>query len=96
MKKHTPGPWTVTEVGPAPRYMIAGAATSVAMTYGQSGQQADARLIAAAPELLAALQAIADAEGDATADRADVRDGWRLAHAKLCGYARAAIAKINA
>lgn len=56
MQKHTPGPWTATEVGPAPRYMIAGAATSVAMTYGQSGQEADARLIAAAPDLLAALR----------------------------------------
>jgi len=62
--KHTPGPWEQTDGhGPTPhgtavaqvggnQYLIA----SCTAYFGREGGQANARLIAAAPELLAALE----------------------------------------
>jgi hypothetical protein len=47
--------------------------------------------IAAAPDLLAALHAIADA-GESAANSYP-GDGWRLAHEKFAAFARAAISK---
>lgn len=91
MQKHTPGPWTVTEVGPAPRYMIAGAATSVAMTYGQSGQQADARLIAAAPEMKLALIRLLNEHDALQMAEGSHEDRWSAAT-----IARAILNKIDA
>jgi hypothetical protein len=52
---------------------------------------ANARLISAAPDLLAALHAIADA-GESAANSYP-GDGWRLAHEKFAAFARAAISK---
>ena len=81
MSKHTPGPWTTRE-----------SATHVTVTNARGdavfhddkripGVMVDARLIAAAPELLEALQSVLDNCLDS--------EGLCAAHAK----ARAAIAK---
>jgi hypothetical protein len=48
---HTPGPWTVSE--PTGAYIQSAAGGIAALTYG--AREADARLIAAAPDMLAAL-----------------------------------------
>ena len=86
MSAHTPGPWTVVaidwaETGNA-RFEIKG--------IRRTGM-ADARLIAAAPEMLAALQAVlAEIEG---LDRPHSTDSWLLSH--LAHQVRAAIAKVK-
>lgn len=60
--KHTPGPWRIArdyspEHGETP-YIVDGAGKNVAMAaYMPTEQGANARLIAAAPDLLAALEA---------------------------------------
>ena len=92
--KHTPAPWHMMETEPGieaemdvfvvtPRY--AGGTGLIARVVNAD----DATLIASAPDLLAALQAIADANAakDAYQD-----NGWRLAHEKFAAFARAAIA----
>ena len=57
-------PLKVQETGPALRYMItASDGFPLAITYGQAGQEGDARLFAAAPELLAALEEIFNGTG---------------------------------
>ena len=82
--QHTPGPWTVVaidwaETGNA-RFEIKG--------IRRTGM-ADARLIAAAPEMLAALQAVlAEIEGP---NRPYSTDSWLPSH--LADQVRAAIAK---
>lgn len=93
--KHSPGKWEpefVGHGGPGDNPVEFWEVTNGHARIAENMTEADARLIAAAPELLAALQAIADAE---SAGSAYPGDGWRLAHEKLCGYARAAIAKIK-
>ena len=81
---HTPGPWRAEMRFPPIRYVIQDDCNdTVAKTYGQPEQKADALLLAAAPELLAALQ---DLMSYAT-ERSPVR--WHQAKAN----ARAAIAK---
>lgn len=58
--KHTPGPWTV---GDTPAIVYDDNACEVAIaTFNQESFEANARLIAAAPELLAALEAWVDCE----------------------------------
>jgi len=56
--EHTPGPWNVSE--PSGNYIYAPAISGsiAALTY--SAKPADARLIAAAPDLLAALHKVQD------------------------------------
>lgn len=49
---HTPGPWAVSQ--PSGNYIAAPTGGIAALTYGAS--KADAHLIAAAPDLLAALE----------------------------------------
>ena len=84
--QHTPEPWTVVaidwaETGNA-RFEIKG--------IRRTGM-ADARLIAAAPEMLAALQAVlAEIEGP---DRPHSTDSWLPSH--LAHQVRAAIAKVE-
>lgn len=84
---HTPGPWTL--VGSPSCYEILGEgkgwggvlARCVTAQHGVEQEEANARLIAAAPELLAALDyMLANAEAQ----------GWSEF---MCGQARAAIAK---
>jgi hypothetical protein len=64
--KHTPGPWRVARQNPSPttgEWMIAGGKPGYLAEIRDCGSgdvTANARLVAAAPELLAALQQCAD------------------------------------
>lgn len=62
--KHTPGPWSIHKRGPAERYEvqhgIPGNGSPICVTFCGSQQEANARLIAAAPELLHVLQIVSD------------------------------------
>jgi hypothetical protein len=65
---HTPGPWLVTKHGTpdyAPQFGIyaEGEPRDLAIITGDNSK-ADADLMAAAPDLLAALEALLDSEGD--------------------------------
>ena len=91
MSNHTPGPWIQAKHSPAD--VIVGGNTMIATARdglnGIDREQAvaNARLIAAAPELLTALQALLDG-----AVRHEVRDGYE-AHYPEIAAARAVIAK---
>lgn len=70
MDKHTPGPWTVSAIGRQLTVATSdGVHIAIINRYADDNAQSDARLIAAAPELLAACQAalalLADPDGDA-------------------------------
>jgi len=92
MTAHTPGPWKRDEnfwlVGPNNHYVVRVGASS----------PADARLIAAAPDLLAALRVVAGipienfGKGDRPADILMAWDGHELKVSDVLA-ARAAIAK---
>lgn len=79
--KHTPGPWLIEKDGSAEhrnKANVIRGADGTMIVYGQAND-ADARLIAAAPDLLDALQVMLDAaQHDITQE---------------CDIARAAIAK---
>ena len=85
--QHTPGPWT------APRHVIFGIDQHVVAVVGQDTKEpqttANARLIAAAPEMLEALRAISEDAGK-TVIRGQERGAVRW---ELVERARAAIAK---
>lgn len=95
MNKHTPGPWKA-EIhcvwgGPNLDRYVAATGTGI----GEQEQQANARLIAAAPDLLAALEAI-EARISGTYDNPALMDFGPLsidAEADCSAIARAAIAK---
>lgn len=58
---HTPGPWTAEQTDDAGRWFItAGYENIVSAQYGNPLSEANARLIAAAPDLLAALRDLFD------------------------------------
>ena len=84
--QHTPGPWSLQPIGDETECNILGAGRELIATVSDN----DAPIIAAAPDLLAALQAIADAGPD---EGCKMGDGWRAAHDKFTSFARAAIAK---
>ena len=69
-EKHTPGPWTATGVWTSASddgWSIEAPGVEVAFLYRlprRSNPEADARLVAAAPELLAALKLIVHHFGD--------------------------------
>jgi hypothetical protein len=85
MAGHTPGPWTVGR-----DFSIIAGSEEIAALYTNDGAddskpypvEANARLIAAAPELLEALKDAVDGEGDMTAERIA---RWRAAIAKAEG-----------
>lgn len=82
--QHTPGPWTFGYTG-ASGYCIYGAGQHIAISilYKKDGGEANARLIAAAPELLEALRlcaGFAEAYG-----QPETRDQVRAAIAKATG-----------
>jgi hypothetical protein len=78
---HTPGPW---EFDPIDRVVVKGSAEIAYM--GWSANKADARLIAAAPELLETLEELYRLIDDA-------HDGDRVFTFELAQKAKAAIAK---
>lgn len=82
---HTPGPWHVHggEIGPSPDETIA-VVCALSGNDGDMEEEANARLIAAAPDLLAALEAVVTTGGWDNLDT-----GGRGTH----GAALAAIAK---
>lgn len=91
-RKHTPGPWTVQEEidGPVQNTRIVAHKKAVASTAQQCGRphhwneaEANARLIAAAPELLEACEALVNAYS--------IHDG--TVHARAVDVAVAAIRK---
>jgi hypothetical protein len=88
--KHTPGPWNTTGNG-----LVYSVDEVVAdATFGcMNGETtiANARLIASAPDLLAALQEIAAAGYDSAHSYPGA--GWLIAHEKFAAFARAAISK---
>jgi hypothetical protein len=91
MTKHTPGPWRVVQAAALPsgklrnEFSIVGISGTIAMTPHprNDDNEANARLIAAAPSLLDTLQMLADASNDSPVLMADV----------VGKIARAAIAK---
>ena len=95
MDKHTPGPWAVDSTKSF--YVMGPARLSeqTGLTHGpficNASTQANARLIAAAPDLLDALRALMalDVKGHALADRLQFSDPGRA----LLDQCRAAIAK---
>jgi hypothetical protein len=80
---HTPGPW---EFDPIDRVIVKGGAEIAHM--GRSANGADVRLIAAAPELLEALEAF-----DKAAKESTTIIGFAAKAFKLLTKTRAAIAK---
>ena len=58
MSKHTPGPWAMVHEGGADGGYYIGAKDQVVILPRGRMDEADARLIAAAPDLLAALKAM--------------------------------------
>ena len=89
--KHTPGPWRV-ESGPYYRAIrVDGEVIADVRQIGRSFNESNARLLAAAPELLAALEmAVQHYDEWASADLSDYLDEARL---PWLAPARAAIAK---
>lgn len=91
-KKHTPGPWVARQVSGVGLPGQVGWAIDFNEDQEQVVdfvyQEADARLIAAAPELLKALEECVRVHGTD-------RDGWPIEHGYI-GDARAAIAKAKA
>lgn len=95
--KHTPGPWCMGRKGNECRIYADRDQHAIARTYGTGlngigvceltgpENKADARLIAAAPELLAALKGMLEVFGDE----------FGMGDSSVCDDARAAIAKVE-
>jgi hypothetical protein len=69
MSAHTPGPWTIRRASQGKPYQIEGATRDITRWGGLSAPmsheaEANARLIAAAPDLLEALQYVLSAHGE--------------------------------
>ena len=93
--KHTPGPWQISAIQNEPEKMSIIDAdmcfvAEVWQTYidGESRQQAHATLIAAAPAMYEALQALLALIGDE-----DLPDNGELSGASICDFARSALAQ---
>jgi len=87
MTQHTPGPWSIQPIGDETECNILGAYRELIATVSDN----DARLIAAAPELLALIQRLSSAWVDSEMPRNEWenRAGW-MAH-----EARALLARID-
>jgi len=87
MSKHTPGPWTSREAydNGEPCGMVIGPMGYDIATSNEDENRANARLIAAAPEMLAALSAIVEAGRMSSSQRA----------VYCADIARSAIARID-
>ncbi|MCJ7959113.1 MAG: hypothetical protein MUW57_21880 [Pseudomonas sp.] len=99
MNKHTPGPWVVdpdspTDISPTDDLRLGIASISHADEAGgrwEFGEQskANAKLIAAAPDLLVALQLALDALAHCAADKGYQSLQNNAAHAAHCAIAKA-------
>jgi hypothetical protein len=81
MSSFTPGPWNVVPGAAGSFDVLAafpddGEGTLVAATYIANEEQANARLIAAAPDLLAACKRFMDLDGGDTANAAQASELW--------------------
>jgi hypothetical protein len=100
MNKHTPGPWAIKFRGDHSAYISLGDPTTggphkqfdIAFDSRHPSDVADARLIAAAPDLLAALKALL-AVAPPKAPGAGVIVGSEEKHKAAIAAARAAVAK---
>ena len=94
-QQHTPGPWSAVQFPDEPDWVVIGpnGDERIATVGGnqQRDAEANARLIAAAPDLLAALQYGLES-ADAFSKGKDILDGRML---RFVQKARAAIAKAN-
>jgi len=98
MSKHTEGPWSYevrpNHAGPAPRYVITSETTDriavISERGGAASPEANARLIASAPDLLEALELCAD--WLSTEFETDI-EGDNFHSREILDPARAAIAK---
>ena len=90
--KHTPGPWTQDSLGGTTVWASGKRAVAQCTGFERSENVANARLIAAAPELLDALRELVAEHDERNAGRDPARDG----HSPDTGgvvLARAALAK---
>ncbi len=85
--KHTPGPWTILpgEQGRLPRYIISADRLPPLKMICELGTKANARLIAAAPELLEALTHVLPLAEQAPGGGGYAIDTARAAIAKATG-----------
>jgi hypothetical protein len=91
--KHTPGPWKVAGHGNGKQELpIYGPSGEIACIRGEA-HLADARLIAAAPELLAALQYVSRLLGDGYSGPVVLRNATDADRAIFVSTVNAAIAK---
>lgn len=84
---HSPGPWTINSNGDGTHYLTAGKGLDVADTRSCTDEPANARLIAAAPDLYAACKALLALHAD-DGTRDDVTE-WKAARAALAKAAPA-------
>jgi len=100
--KFTPGPWRMDVEGASYAYEVVhtsprGLRRVVARVASKSGlREADARLIAAAPELYAVLVEMADNIDGQIETAGDLEAEWSKADRVLVAKARAALAKASA
>lgn len=88
MSAHTPGPWRVGDAGHTVFGPRKPDATLPVIIAQRLDSIANARLIAAAPELLAALTALANREWSGE------EKSWRTEALEMRDFARAALAKV--
>ena len=69
MSEHTPGPWMVARGVPAAVDALSGGLVAEAVgSFDSDAEKANARLIAAAPDMLAELKRLRDVVGDEDVD----------------------------
>lgn len=99
MSKHTPGPWVVEERPPNMRVIFAGLTTDrrpAPCVLMDGDQEANAHLIAAAPEMLEALKVVTDTLIEWLPRLRGQREAEEMSRAYVAGQiamAQAAIAK---
>ena len=105
MSGHTPGPWAIScirtrESGEPVLQILGGDGKCYAMVFysdktpeEHAASYADARLIAAAPDLLAALKFIFEHIADKDRDLSDLYPAFGLNSSRAIEMARAALAK---
>ena len=99
--KHTPGPWTAQRAPKPTRHWVVNIPGDHPLVVGRTGgpddiherDGANARLMAAAPDLLAACEASLDAHHNAHDTGLAVRYPVRECEHPICATLRAAIAK---